>query len=47
MTDQSKSWRQSLWDIPAVDAEQDDCDREDDDPNGKATAAGNGGVGCA
>ena len=34
MMDQSKSWRtQSLWAFPAVDAEQDDCDREDDDPN--------------
>jgi hypothetical protein len=34
MTDQSKSWRtQSTWAFPAVDAEQDDCDREDDDPN--------------
>jgi hypothetical protein len=32
--DQSRSWRtQSLWAFPAVDAEQDDCDREDDDAN--------------
>jgi hypothetical protein len=34
MTNQEKSWRvQSLWAFPAVDAEQDDYDREDDDPN--------------
>ena len=34
MTDQSKAWRQqSLWAFPEVDGEQDDCDREDDDPN--------------
>lgn len=34
MTNQEKSWRtQSPWAFPAVDAEQDDCDREDDDPN--------------
>jgi hypothetical protein len=34
MLDQSKAWRtQSMWAFPAVDAEQDDCDREDDDPN--------------
>ena len=32
MTDQSKSWRLRLWDIPGVDAEQDDSDSEDDDP---------------
>jgi hypothetical protein len=34
MTDQSKAWRQqSQWAFPVVDAEQDDCDREDCDPN--------------
>lgn len=34
MTDQERSWRQqSLWAFPAVDGEQDDCDREDDDPD--------------
>lgn len=34
MTDQTKSWRQAgLWVVPSVDAEQDDCDREDDDPD--------------
>ena len=34
MTDQSKAWRQqSLWAFPAVDAEVDDCDREEDDPD--------------
>ena len=34
MTDQERSWRtQSLWAFPAVDAEQDDCDREDCDPD--------------
>jgi hypothetical protein len=33
MTNQDKAWRQqSLWAFPAVDAEQDDADREDDDP---------------
>lgn len=33
MTDQDKAWRtQSLYAFPAVDGEQDDCDREDDDP---------------
>ena len=34
MTNQEKSWRtQSIWAFPAVDAEQDDCDREDVDPD--------------
>jgi hypothetical protein len=33
MTDQSKSWRLRLWEIPGIDAEQDNCDREDDDPD--------------
>jgi hypothetical protein len=34
MTDQSKAWQQrSEWAFLACDAEQDDCDREDDDPN--------------
>ena len=34
ITDQSKAWRQqSLWAFPAVDAEADDCDREEDDPD--------------
>jgi hypothetical protein len=34
MTDQSKSWRQTLTGQCAdLDAEQDDCDHEDDDPN--------------
>lgn len=33
MTDQTKSWRQGrLCEIPGIDAEQDDSDREDDDP---------------
>jgi hypothetical protein len=32
MTNQSKSWQQgNLWDVPEVDAEQDDADKEDDD----------------
>ena len=35
MMDQSKAWRTSgsLWAYPPLDAEVDDCDREDDDPN--------------
>jgi hypothetical protein len=34
ITDQDKAWRQqSLWAFPAIDGEQDDADREDDDPN--------------
>ncbi len=34
MINQEKSWRQrGLCDFPAVDAEVDDCDREDDDPD--------------
>jgi hypothetical protein len=35
MIDQSKAWRTSgsLWAHPPLDAEVDDCDREDDDPN--------------
>jgi len=33
MTDQGKAWRQTFYAVySGVDAEQDDCDRKDDDP---------------
>lgn len=34
MVNQEKSYRQSsVWAFLPIDGEQDDCDREDDDPN--------------
>jgi hypothetical protein len=43
MTDQGKAWRQTFYAVySGVDAEQDDCDREDDDPGeAKQQPAGN------